>query len=326
MKCVKCGSDAKKKYRVSGLCPICKHPFVTDPEVDGLTDMMLRNAENAVSGNGTFFFLPEQLEYQLLRSCRKRNQFTGLGSIVLVVLLFFVTLILGVGIHPGFFILSVAGVIAAVAIMSSSFGSNVTLYHLRYVVQKWIVVNPHAKLIRDKEYTFNSKNSHLEEVSFDRVLVCDKDATVNFFLENLFHFHYSCPVLGGNGYPQGIYEDMLQRLKGNPNLRVFLLHDYSTAGLAFVSKMRSDPKWFGDKNYQIVDLGLNVEQKEKLFKHMTINQESRSPNNIQETAEIAMFKPATLIMLCGAAINEEVALDQVLPVAEGRQDSGGGYG
>lgn len=325
MRCVKCGSDVKKKYRAFGLCPACRHPFVTDPQVDGLTDMMLRNAENAVSGNGTYFFLREQLEYQLLRSYLKRKQFSGTSSLVLIVL-FFITFILGVGIHGGFFVLSVVIAIAAIVTVSKSSGSNVTLYHLRDVVQKWIVVNPHAKLIKDKEYTFNSKNSHLEEVSFDRVLVCDKDATVNFFLENLFHFHYSCPVLGGNGYPHGIYEDMLRRLKGNPNLRVFLLHDYSTAGLAFVSKMRSDPKWFGDKNYQIVDLGLNIEQKEKLFKHMTINQESQSSNNIQGTVEVAMFKPATLIMLCGAAINDEVALDQVQPVVAAGQDYGGGYG
>jgi hypothetical protein len=192
---------------------------------------------------------------------------------------------------------------------------------LHKVVQKWTAANPHAKLISNKQHQFNSDNSHLEEVSFDRVLVCDKNETVNFFLENLFHFHYSCPVLGGNGYPDSMYRDMLRRLKGNPNLKVFLLHDYSPKGSEFVHKMTTDHNWFGDREYQIVDLGLNANQKEALFKFMTIGEAAN------ETAEVALFSPATLIQLCGAAINDEVPLDQVQPAAVMNDHSGsGGYG
>jgi hypothetical protein len=221
-------------------------------------------------------------------------------------------------VSPYFLLFSVISFIAFVIVtLNSSTSHTLPLSVLHKVVQKWTAANPHAKLISNKQHQFNSDNSHLEEVSFDRVLVCDKNETVNFFLENLFHFHYSCPVLGGNGYPDSMYRDMLRRLKGNPNLKVFLLHDYSPKGSAFVSKMTTDRNWFGDRQYQIIDLGLNATQKEALFKFMTIAEGE------YETAEVALFSPATLIQLCGAAINEEVPLEQVVMHD---QSGSGGYG
>jgi hypothetical protein len=322
VRCVKCGNDVKKKDRVAagGRCPNCKHQFVTIPEMDGITDMVLANAEKVVSGNGTYHFLAKQLEYQLYRTFLKKQRSSG-STVSFTLVFVVVSLILSVAATPVFLVLTLIGVITVIVTLVKSSSYDTTLVRLHTVVQKWTDTNPHPKLIKNKKYEFNSDNSHLEEVSFDRVLVCDSNDTVNFFLENLFHFHYSCPVLGGNGYPEAICGDMLRRLKSNTNLKVFLLHDYSPQGSAFVRKMRTDPNWFGDRQYQIVDLGLNFDQKDKLFKFMTRG------NN--ETAEVTLFTPATLIMLCGAAINEEVALDQVHLVADqsGGGDGGsGGYG
>jgi hypothetical protein len=215
---------------------------------------------------------------------------------------------------------------AFIGILAARFKFNKTLKKLDSLVSQWVTINPHEKLLTAAKYQANqSTSSNLDGISFERVLVCDRNETVDFFLSNLFHFHYSCPVLGGNGYPRGICDDMLVRLKQNPNLKVFLLHDYSPTGLAFVRSMNTDNKWFAElQPSNIIDLGLNVRQK-KLFRSMTNKQVDRN-QKVKETAELALFKPAAIIALCGAAINEGKPLDLITAAAAADGGSIGGYG
>jgi DNA-directed RNA polymerase subunit RPC12/RpoP len=325
MKCIQCGTDVKKQDRDarSGHCPNCNHTFVTEPTTDVLTDMLVKTAEDTVSGNGAFYFSAEQLEYQLERRFRKKGRVSGIIAKILFIT-FLIMLTGAIVVGEVFIFFTIVSAFAWLATFGINRQAKTALSRIHPVVQKWIMINPHPKLMQNKKHHFNTDNSHLEEVSFDRVLICDKNETVNFFLENLFHFHYSCPVLGGGGYPESLYADMLERLKKNPNLKVFLLHDCSPHGQAFVRKMKTDRNWFGDGQYQIIDLGLNIEQKEKLFKSMTRRQRSFS-GKMKEIAELSLFKPAMLITLCGAAINEAVALDQVQLLESANQNQDG-YG
>lgn len=325
MKCVNCNKDAKKqdRDRSGGRCPSCHHQFVTEPSEDGLTDMAIKSAEAIVSSNGTFYFSKDHLKYQLHRRLQKKLRWCTRLSVILL-LIFVVALVFAL-IKGSFFVFIT--IVSGFALMISFFAKTrykKTLSKLDTIINKWITINRHEKLITTEKYQAHSSrsSSNLDDISFDRVLICDRNETVDFFLSNLFHFHYSCPVLGGNGYPQGIYEDMLRRLKQNPHLKVFLLHDYSPAGYAFVRRIKTDAKWFGGGQFAIIDLGLNVGQK-KLFKSMTIKKADRN-QKIKETAEVALFQPATLIALCGAAINEAVPLDLI--TAASAADNNSGYG
>ncbi|MDO9214935.1 MAG: hypothetical protein Q8Q54_08220 [Methylococcales bacterium] len=328
MKCIKCGKDAKKQDRKDKRCPSCHHRFVTEPTEDGLTDMAIKSAEEAVSSHGTFYFSKDHLKYQLQRKLRKQQRvYTTVSMIALCI---FIAALLLTFIKGGFFF-GITAISGFVLLIVSTLRSKhkKTIKNLDVIVNKWVTINPHEKLLTADKYqaSFGSRNSdNLDDISFDRVLICERNDTVDFFLSNLFHFHYSCPVLGGNGYPQAICDDMLKRLKQNPNLKVFLLHDYTPAGQAFVRRIKTDPKWFGDgRRYDIVDLGLNVGQK-KLFKEMTIKKADRN-QKIKETAEVSLFQPAALITLCGVAINEAVPLDLVTTAAAAdNSGSTGGYG
>lgn len=325
MKCANCRTDVNKKDRDAnrGRCPSCQRQFVTDPQQDGITDMQIKNAESAVSGNGMFYFSKEQLKYQLERKLRKNKRYAGIAAVVLLVI--FVFALIFAFRQGGFFIpLAMFSGFIGFALLGGRNKLSKALKGLDAVLNRWITANPHPKLIKAGRYQNNGQNANLDHVSFDRVLVCDKNETVDFFLSNLFHFHYSCPVLGGNGYPQGIYQDMLARLKQNPNLKVFLVHDFSPEGVAFVRRVKTDRQWFGDgRRYDIVDLGLNVGQK-SLFKAMT-NKTTDRNGKVKETAELSLFQPAALVAMCGAAINEGVAFDQIKNVADaGRNHDGYG--
>ena len=329
MKCIKCSKDAKKqdRERNNNRCPSCQHRFVTKPPEDALTDMQIKAAEDIVSANNTLYFSKDQLSYQLQRRLRKRiKQCKFAMFIVLTILIIFslVAFIRG-GI---FFVFMVFSTFALIGPLAARFKFNKTINKLDTIISQWVTINPHEKLLTTAKYQANrNTSSNLDGVSFERVLVCDRNETVDFFLSNLFHFHYSCPVLGGNGYPQSICDDMLVRLKQNPNLKVFLVHDYSPAGLAFVRRMKTDSKWFASiPPSNIIDLGLNVGQK-KLFHAMTNKRVDRNQKT-QETAELALFKPAAIIALCGAAINEGKPFDLITAAAAAAADGGStvGYG
>lgn len=324
MKCISCNRDSKKTDRVSsgGRCPSCHHPFVADPAEHGLTDMAIKSAEDAVSANGTLYFSKDQLKYQLQRKLKKKLRTFNIAALIAAII--FVTALLFAIIKGSFFIpLTMFSGFIAIAIIGTRFKYTKGVSKLDNLISQWITINPHAKLLTAARYQDNqSSTRNLDGISFDRVLICDRNETVDFFLSNLFHFHYSCPVLGGNGYPQGIYEDMLVRLKQNPNLQVFLLHDYSPAGAVFVRRIKTDPKWFGGSQFNIIDLGLNVGQK-KLFKSMTIKKVDRN-HRISENAELSLFQPAALVAMCGAAINEGVPFDLISSASAA--DHSNGYG
>jgi hypothetical protein len=327
MKCIDCGTESSKKDRGigGGRCNACHHPFVTEPLEDGLTDMAIKSAVDKVSANGTLYFSKDQLRYQLQRKLNKKIKACGIGLWVLLVI--FITLLVCAVLLRGAFVtltlISAASLVVPLVLKSKLNGH---ISKLPALVDKWLTVNPNEKLLtaeKTQADLASVSTANLDNISFDRVLICERDETVDFFLSNLFHFHYSCPVLGGSGYPKGIYEDMLRRLKQNPNVSVYLLHDHSPAGIAFARRIKTDPKWFGGQRYKIVDLGLNAEQKKKLFNNMTFRFTDRN-KKVKETAEVALFAPAALIALCGAAINEGVPFDLITSAAAA--NSSNGYG
>jgi hypothetical protein len=333
MKCVDCGKDSTKKDRDigGGRCNACYHAFVTEPTEDGLTDMEIKSAEKAVSSNGTLFFSKDHLWYQLLRKFNKKVKWCSIASVVLLVI-FLTLLVCAILFHGVFVTLAFISAIAVFIPFGAKARFKGQINKLGVLIDKWVLINPHEKLLTAEKFQANLANtkadgSSLDDISFDRVLICDRNETVDFFLSNLFHFHYSCPVIGVNDYPKGICEDMVRRLKQNPNVKIFLLHDYSPAGIAFVRRIKTDPKWFGGQKVTIVDLGLNLGQK-KLFKDMILRQSDRN-GKVKETAEVSLFQPAALVALSGAAISEGVPFD-LLPAAAAAaySDSGsaGGYG
>ncbi len=92
--------------------------------------------------------------------------------------------------------------------------------------------------------------------SFDRVVVCQNDAIAHMLIANNFHFENNCAILSITGYPQNIFDTTMQMLRRNPELKVFSLHDCQASGVAMAHQLRTNPKWFGEQDVTIVDVGL----------------------------------------------------------------------
>jgi hypothetical protein len=314
MKCIKCGKEVSKSARnlSGGRCPSCYNPFVTEPLEDGLTDAAIKSAEDDVSANGRYYFLKENLQYELQRKLNKSLKWFDVSAWILLPI-FLMALIFAIVVKGIFlYVTLISGLFLAAVFFIKAKGKK-SINQLDELINKWMSVNPHEKLLTAEKYqtSLGSKSSsNIDEMSFNRVLICEHIETVNLLTSNLFHVRHACPVLCGAGYPEGVFADILQRLKQNPKVNVFLLHDYSPAGQAFARHIKTDPKWFGgQQRATIVDLGLNANQK-KLFKSMTIKQIDRN-KKVKETAEVALFQPATLIDLCSIAIKDGVPFDLV---------------
>ncbi|MBX9255495.1 hypothetical protein H1Q63_16400 [Desmonostoc muscorum CCALA 125] len=111
-----------------------------------------------------------------------------------------------------------------------------------------------------EDNTLTTFNPDVTAYSFDRLVVCDRATIAQLLIANNFHFENNCAILSITGYPQGIFETMMQMLRRNPDLKVYALHDCSPQGIGLVHHLRTSPKWFQDSNIVIIDIGLTPRQ------------------------------------------------------------------
>ncbi|MCL1463956.1 hypothetical protein [Argonema galeatum] len=96
--------------------------------------------------------------------------------------------------------------------------------------------------------------------SFDRAIVCDSDAIAQFLIANNVHFENNCAILSISGYPQSIFNTVIEMLRRNADLKVYALHDASPAGVSLLHQLRTNPDWFALQAVTIFDLGISPRQ------------------------------------------------------------------
>ncbi|MBD2093469.1 hypothetical protein H6F67_26895 [Microcoleus sp. FACHB-1515] len=96
--------------------------------------------------------------------------------------------------------------------------------------------------------------------SFDRAIVCDSDAIAQFLIANNVHFENNCAILSIGGYPQNIFNTVIEMLRRNPDLKVYALHDASAIGVSLIYQLRSSSEWFANQAVTILDLGVSPRQ------------------------------------------------------------------
>ena len=159
--------------------------------------------------------------------------------------------------------------------------------------------------------------------SFDRLVVCQNDEIAQVLIANNFHFENNCAILSISGYPQRIFETIMQMLRRNAELRVFAFHDCSPEGMKLANELRTNPRWFPDETIVIVDIGLSPRQilaaKRDMFIQSSKNsaQASRSlPSSLRENlskvelewldrgnfVELESFTPQQLIQVLNRSI------------------------
>ncbi|MGB3204374.1 MAG: hypothetical protein WBB28_05240 [Crinalium sp.] len=99
-------------------------------------------------------------------------------------------------------------------------------------------------------------NSDVTDYSFERLIVCDSAKIAQLLIANNFHFENNCAILSVTGYPQNIFDTVMEMVRRNQDLKVYVLHDFSPKGVGLVHHLRTDSNWFENTNITIYDLGL----------------------------------------------------------------------
>lgn len=133
----------------------------------------------------------------------------------------------------------------------------VKMYFYQWI-QQWQKINGSiAKLLPSpQENTTATLSSDVTAYSFDKLVVCDRACIAQFLIANNFHFEKNCAILSIDGYPQSIFDTIMQMLRRNPDLIVYALHDCSPEGVSIVHQLRTSNRWFRESNVKIIDVGI----------------------------------------------------------------------
>ena len=287
MKCIRCNHDSTYAQRKNRNCPKCSLPFAFEPKTgDPVTDMLFKNAIDAVSAEGRIRWGIEHLYYEICR--RKRGKVVPLLAIGIVagtaLLLFGIAL--STRFFPFGFFAFIAAIIALIMAATRMQGPFVRLelnkfnllwdrWTRTHGVPKGLIVRqaPRLRAGAGKSVPATSATvpafgkrqgepaarrpleRDIGDYSFDRAVICDRARTVDLLVANNFHFENNCAILSYDGYPDGQFQTIKTMLKRNPRLRVFALHDATPDGCAMAQRLATEKDWF-DGRIRIIDLGL----------------------------------------------------------------------
>jgi DNA-directed RNA polymerase subunit RPC12/RpoP len=82
-------------------------------------------------------------------------------------------------------------------------------------------------------------NPDIGNYSFDRLVVCDNSSIAQMLIANNFHFEHSCAILSVTGYPQRIFNPVMEMLRRNPDLKVYAFHNASPKGVGLVHHLQT---------------------------------------------------------------------------------------
>ncbi|MEA5598619.1 hypothetical protein [Rivularia sp. UHCC 0363] len=270
MKCINCGTDNNYKERVanSRRCKNCSQRFVFEPKTMldvRFTDNFFAQLISDLSANNTLKFTEQQLFYLLNKRLIKNASTSCLSSI----LTFWGFIFASIGI---LFTRNTSGLIIMSTGILMLFGGTaiytyeknkkvkkflVTPQQFRVYLNNWQSVNPiDGILTLSQQRLPSSINSDVTAYSFDRVVICDRAEVANLLIANNFHFENNCAVLSIDGYPANIFDTVMQMLRRNPDLKVYVLHDASPKGVSVVNTLSNNPDWFSNTSVTINDVGL----------------------------------------------------------------------
>lgn len=372
MKCIKCDADNNLKDRkeTNGRCKNCQHPFVFDPKVTAgvdFTDKFFQQTLSNISLNDSLSFTPRQFYYffNQRRNAKKVDPLKILGgfAIFVAIPLTFILLFTG-SLFCVLFILPLMLVASGIALLASPAlrqrlrgvkpqQLNATEREVEGWYRRWCEVNgnvvkqlPDLPSATKRAFQALKINPEVKNYSFDRVVICDRPEIAQCLIANNFHFEHNCAVLSLDGYPNDIFQTVMEMLRRNPALSVYALHDASRSGVELTHTLRTDPRWFGGSNVAIYDIGLLPRQ---IFNRSVFVENAAQHPHAGRTAipaqvaatlqpaevtwleagnyvSLESFTPQTLIRVVAQGIamsRDPQARDALAPVDGG---DGGGYG
>lgn len=287
MKCIECNTDRNLKERTAnyGKCKNFEPKQLYYQIGFKFTDRFFAERIKNISVNSTLFFSERQFLYLCNLYCQTNSNALRSGLPIFMVIVSLSTSFLfaileidsGNPIAASLAVfVSIIFSIFAFQILQSTFTARskkklaLTSEQIKDLLNKWIAVNGKIEKLLSPpkaEKKLNKINYDLNKYSFNRLIVCEKDEIAQFLIANNFHFENNCAIVSINGYPQKIFETVMQMVKRNRDLKIYAPHDASPDGIKILHTLKTNSDWFADINAVIYDLGLLPRQ---IFKSKNI--------------------------------------------------------
>ena len=214
------------------------------------------------------FFLNSKSTEQSIRN--KRINATNLQSLAIIILGTGISGSLILNYFPGYIIASALGLFSYWLSTSQKNRQQMTgeIFLVNQTqsdewLQRWQTANGALEKLLPaprQEALPASIDPEVSAYSFDRAIICDSDEIAQFLIANNVHFENNCAILSISGYPQSIFDTVIEMLRRNTDLKVYALHDANPAGVSLVHQLRTSPNWFADQAVTIFDLGVSPRQ------------------------------------------------------------------
>ena len=214
------------------------------------------------------FFLNSKSTEQSIRN--KRINATNLQSLAIIILGTGISGSLILNYFPGYIIASALGLFSYWLSTSQKNRQQMTgeIFLVNQTqsdewLQRWQTANGALEKLLPaprQEALPASIDPEVSAYSFDRAIICDSDEIAQFLIANNVHFENNCAILSISGYPQSIFDTVIEMLRRNTDLKVYALHDANPAGVSLVHQLRTSPNWFANQQVTIFDLGISPRQ------------------------------------------------------------------
>lgn len=317
MICPECNTKTPNRY-FSGRCTKCGYNTVFKVNDESkIADNFLVKKVKAISSNDWYYFTSKQLYYYLILS---KTYTKSAGYIVSAIFSVIAVLIFSFFFPFNLFILIVTFILIFLAISNNKkiifpydFNKFKEIVIKRWELHKGIIKN----LIREEDLKFNlTKFDDISNYSFDALLITGDNETANFLIKNDFHFKNKTAIVSINQYPQHMFPYVIEQVKNNLNIPVFLVHDADILGVQIYNKVKNN--WFKNTDIKLYDLGLHpyhvLKNKKKIeLKRENVTMPDIDLSNYSEKeqnwlksgyyTELAIIPPVKLINILEYAVN-----------------------
>ncbi len=324
MRCVACEKDTKPlgKGQPAKICGHCEHAFALNPKVDGVADMFVKRAMDAVTAKGEHRYLPEQLTYEIERRLAVPpllfRAIAWIGLVVVVVAVFeFVHFVVAM-------IVFVVGIFVISSLVKKWPGTKVPRMGAKKldvarILQRYGRLNPPTHLISPEHAAVAEVPSPLDGVVHDRLLVCERADFAAFYLANEFHLQNACHVISAAGDTVA-REALVSALRERAAPEIFVVHDLTPHGLGFAESIDHGRDWFaGHAGARIVDLGLSGGQARALrawARPLTAAERVPGAPAIPDLApdtglDLALYRPKQLLEMTRRAMDGRTSFTEL---------------
>ncbi|EIJ42225.1 hypothetical protein BegalDRAFT_1329 [Beggiatoa alba B18LD] len=290
MRCPNCNHSQRFKDGLT--CQKCAYQFALSPKTDGISDYVMRQLIQHLSGNGQFVFTKNQLSAGLAQFLRRRYpNLVGCGGCLLMLLFLFsfaIPAFLRPYLPAQFLVPPLQYLLILIPI---SFLAPIILYarltkesrerytkvpnqRINQIIEKYkhkysseldkLITDGKAFLLpQATEKNLNlDKNTLVDAVGLhyapERILVVERDDIVDMLIRNRFHLQSKTAVVSQSGYPTHVFAACKHFVRKQANLPVYVAHDASLFSFQLVERLRKDPRWQFAKE-RLQDIGFSRE-------------------------------------------------------------------